>query len=77
MSSIQWICKSSGVLRFAKENYPETGPGQEYKEGIKAYGDGFIPALKIVDGAIAVPPGAGVGLADAKEILKGAELVKS
>lgn len=56
---------------------PKTGPWQEYKEGVKQYGEWFDPAVKIIDGAITVPKGPGVGIADPKEILKGAEVVKS
>lgn len=55
---------------------PKIGPWQEYKEGVKQYGDWFNPALRIIDGAITVPTGPGVGIADPKEILKGAEVVK-
>jgi L-alanine-DL-glutamate epimerase-like enolase superfamily enzyme len=64
------------MLHFASV-VPRIGPWQEYKEGIKTYGDWFKPALKIVDGAITVPQGAGVGLSDQKEILKNAEVIKS
>jgi hypothetical protein len=48
---------------------------QEYKEGIKPYGHWFVPALRIIDGAMTVPKGAGVGIAAPKEILQGAEVV--
>ena len=51
------------------------GPWQEYKEGLRQFGDWFNPPLRIIDGAITVPKGPGVGIADPKEILKGAELV--
>ena len=57
--------------------FPRIGPWQEYKEGIKTYGDWFKPALTIVDGAITVPQGAGVGLSDQKEIFKDAEVIRS
>ncbi len=53
------------------------GAWQEYKEGVKQYGDWFSPALKIIAGALTVPQGPGVGIADPKEILKGAEFVTS
>jgi L-alanine-DL-glutamate epimerase-like enolase superfamily enzyme len=56
---------------------PNIGPWQEYKEGVKQYGDWFSPALKIIDGALTVPQGPGVGIADPKEVLKGAEVVVS
>jgi L-alanine-DL-glutamate epimerase-like enolase superfamily enzyme len=54
---------------------PKIGPWQEYKKGVETYGKWFDPPLKIVDGAITVPTGPGVGIADPKEILKGATLV--
>ncbi len=54
---------------------PNIGPWQEYKQGVKEFGGWFDPALRIVDGAITVPKGPGLGLADPKEILKGAEIV--
>jgi len=53
----------------------DIGDWQEYKEGVKQFGDWFNPALKIIDGALTVPKGPGVGIADLQEILKGAELV--
>jgi len=54
---------------------PKIGPWQEYKQGVESYGKWFDPPLRIVDGAITVPQGPGVGLADPKELLKGATLV--
>src|SRR5215469_4041534 len=51
------------------------GPWQEYKKGVESYGKWFDPVLKIEDGAITIPQGPGVGLADPKELLKGATLV--
>ena len=54
----------------------DIGPWQEYKSGIKTYADWFNPPLKIIDGAITVPTGPGVGIADPREVLKKAELVK-
>ena len=51
---------------------PKIGPWQEYKKGVETYGQWFDPPLRIVDGAISVPKGPGLGLADPKEILKGA-----
>ncbi|HEX2477435.1 MAG TPA: mandelate racemase/muconate lactonizing enzyme family protein [Lacipirellulaceae bacterium] len=53
------------------------GPWQEYKQGVETYGQWFDPPLRIVDGAISIPEGPGVGIADAKEVLKGAVLVKN
>jgi L-alanine-DL-glutamate epimerase-like enolase superfamily enzyme len=55
---------------------PKIGPWQEYKEGVKAYGDWFNPPLRILDGALTVPQGPGVGIADPKEVLKAAEVMK-
>jgi L-alanine-DL-glutamate epimerase-like enolase superfamily enzyme len=55
---------------------PKIGPWQEYKSGVETYGKWFDPPLRTVDSAINVPKGIGVGLADPKEILKGADLVK-
>jgi L-alanine-DL-glutamate epimerase-like enolase superfamily enzyme len=62
------------MLHFAS-CVPNIGPWQEYKEGVKGYGDWFSPALRIADGAISVPRGPGVGIADPKEILKGTQVV--
>lgn len=56
---------------------PKIGPWQEYKAGVKQYGDWFNPAVRIIDGAITVPTGPGVGISDPKEVLKGAEVVKA
>jgi L-alanine-DL-glutamate epimerase-like enolase superfamily enzyme len=55
---------------------PKIGPWQEYKKGVETYGQWFDPPLKIVDGAITIPQGPGVGIADPKEILKGATVVQ-
>jgi len=55
---------------------PKIGPWQEYKKGVETYGQWFNPPLRIVDGAITVPKGPGLGLADAREILKGATPVQ-
>jgi L-alanine-DL-glutamate epimerase-like enolase superfamily enzyme len=62
------------MLHFAS-CVPKIGPWQEYKEGVNQYGDRFNPPLRIVDGAITVPKGSGVGIADPNEVLKGAEVV--
>jgi L-alanine-DL-glutamate epimerase-like enolase superfamily enzyme len=51
---------------------PKIGPWQEYKKGVETYGKWFDPPLKIVDGALTVPKGPGVGIADVKEPLKDA-----
>jgi L-alanine-DL-glutamate epimerase-like enolase superfamily enzyme len=55
---------------------PKIGPWQEYKKGVETYGQWFNPPLRIVDGAISVPQGPGLGLAEAGEILKGATPVQ-
>jgi L-alanine-DL-glutamate epimerase-like enolase superfamily enzyme len=55
---------------------PNIGPWQEYKQGVETYGQWFNPPLRINDGALDMPQGAGVGIADPKEILRGAEVVK-
>jgi L-alanine-DL-glutamate epimerase-like enolase superfamily enzyme len=52
------------------------GPMQEYKKGVETVGKWFDPPLKIVDGAISIPKGPGMGIADPKEILKGATVVQ-
>lgn len=51
------------------------GPWQEYKRSVETYGHWFDPPLQIIDGAITVPQGPGVGIAEPKEILKGAEAI--
>ena len=55
---------------------PKIGPWQEYKQGVDTFGKWFDPPLQIVDGAITIPKGPGVGIADPKEILKDAVVVK-
>jgi L-alanine-DL-glutamate epimerase-like enolase superfamily enzyme len=54
---------------------PKIGPWQEYKSGVETYGKWFDPPLRCTDSAINIPKSPGVGLADPKEILKGATLV--
>lgn len=75
-------CHISGGFGFVYMTHfcavtPDIGPWQEYKEGVKTYGEWFSPALKIVDGAITAPTGPGVGVSDWGPILKEAEVVKS
>ena len=62
------------LLHFAACT-PKIGPWQEYKKGVETYGKWFDPPLRLIDGALTVPKGSGVGIADAKELLKGATLV--
>jgi L-alanine-DL-glutamate epimerase-like enolase superfamily enzyme len=64
------------LLHFAS-CVPNIGPWQEYKEGVKQYGDWFNPPLRILDGALTVPQGPGVGIAEPNEVLKDAALVRS
>ncbi|MBI3877971.1 MAG: mandelate racemase/muconate lactonizing enzyme family protein [Verrucomicrobia bacterium] len=54
---------------------PKIGPWQEYKQGVDTYGKWFNPPLKITDGALSIPQGPGVGIAEPSEVLKGAEVV--
>ena len=54
---------------------PRIGPWQEYKKGVETYGKWFDPPLRIVDGALTVPKGRGVGIADPVELLKGATVI--
>lgn len=78
MSTIPHISGGFGfvyMLHFAA-CVKDIGGWQEYKDGVKAYGSWFSPALKIVDGALTVPTGSGVGIADPDEVLKGAEVLK-
>jgi L-alanine-DL-glutamate epimerase-like enolase superfamily enzyme len=56
---------------------PNIGPWQEYKLGIDTYGKWFDPPLRIVDGALTVPTGPGVGIVDPSEVLTRAEVVES
>ncbi|HEY2883179.1 MAG TPA: mandelate racemase/muconate lactonizing enzyme family protein [Pirellulales bacterium] len=51
-------------------------PWQEYKSGLETYGKWFDPPLKATDSTINVPTGPGLGLADPKELLKGATVLK-
>jgi L-alanine-DL-glutamate epimerase-like enolase superfamily enzyme len=62
------------TLHFASCT-PNIGPWQEYKKGVESYGQWFDPPLRIVDGALTIPKGPGLGLADPKAILKDATVV--
>jgi L-alanine-DL-glutamate epimerase-like enolase superfamily enzyme len=64
------------MLHFASVT-PDIGPWQEYKLGVERYGKWFEPPLQISDGAISLPIGAGVGIAEPADVLKGAVLVES
>jgi L-alanine-DL-glutamate epimerase-like enolase superfamily enzyme len=56
---------------------PDIGPWQEYKLGVETYGQWFDPPLRNIDGALTVPSGPGVGIADPSDVLKDTELVRS
>jgi L-alanine-DL-glutamate epimerase-like enolase superfamily enzyme len=56
---------------------PDIGPWQEYKLGVETYGHWFDPPLRAVDGALNVPTGPGVGIADPPALLRDAKPVKS
>lgn len=62
------------MLHFASY-IPDIGLYQEYKEGTDSYGRWFDPPLRIRDGAISVPKGPGVGIANPGDLVKGAEKV--
>ena len=63
------------VLAAFRGRTPNIGPWQEYKQGVETYGKWFDPPLNIVDGALSIPTGPGVGIVDPKEVLKGATAV--
>jgi L-alanine-DL-glutamate epimerase-like enolase superfamily enzyme len=63
------------MLHFASCT-PDIGAYQEYKRGIEKYGHLFDPPLTAADGKMSVPSGPGVGIADATELIKGAELIQ-
>jgi L-alanine-DL-glutamate epimerase-like enolase superfamily enzyme len=58
------------MLHFAS-CVPDIGRYQEYKLGRETY-DWFDPPLKVKDGKMTVPAGAGVGIKDVSDVLKGA-----
>ncbi len=62
------------MLHFASFT-PEIGRYQEYKKGVEKYAGLFDPPLKIIDGAISVPDGPGVGISDIAGLLKGSKPV--
>jgi L-alanine-DL-glutamate epimerase-like enolase superfamily enzyme len=63
------------MLHFASCT-PHIGPYQEYKQKIETYRNWFDPPLKIQRGAIAVPQGAGVGIANLRDFLRDAKPAK-
>jgi L-alanine-DL-glutamate epimerase-like enolase superfamily enzyme len=63
------------MLHFASF-IQDVGQFQEYKQGIEAYNDWLISPLTIKDGAISIPEGPGVGIADLKHLLKGAKPIR-
>jgi L-alanine-DL-glutamate epimerase-like enolase superfamily enzyme len=60
------------MLHFASCT-SDIGRYQEYKQGLKAYGDWFDPPLKINNGMLTVPQGPGVGIASLRDLLKEAK----
>lgn len=62
------------MLHFASLT-PDIGRYQEYKQEIENYRDWFDPPLGIKDGALIVPKGPGVGIANLGDVLKGAKRV--
>jgi L-alanine-DL-glutamate epimerase-like enolase superfamily enzyme len=63
------------MLHFASCT-PHIGPYQEYKQGIETYRNWFDPPLKTERGAITVPQGAGVGIANLRDFLRDAKPAK-
>ena len=51
------------------------GRWQEYKQGVETYSQWFDPPLRIIDGALTIPRGAGAGFAEPRQLLKGASVV--
>jgi len=64
------------MLHFASYTR-DIGLYQEYKRNIERYRDWFDPPLEIGDGALMVPRGPGVGIANIADVLEGAEPVES
>jgi L-alanine-DL-glutamate epimerase-like enolase superfamily enzyme len=62
------------MLQFAAAT-PNLAPYQEYKLGAERYGGWFDPPIRIQDGQMAVPSGAGVGIRDLPALLKDARPV--
>jgi len=62
------------MLHFASYTR-DIGVFQEYKRNIEKYQDWFEPSLTIKDGALVVPSGPGVGIANPSDVLEGAEPV--
>jgi len=62
------------MLHFASCT-PDIGRYQEYKQEIENYRDWFDPPLAVKEGALVVPKGPGVGIADLRGLLKDAKRV--
>ncbi|MEK7996877.1 MAG: mandelate racemase/muconate lactonizing enzyme family protein, partial [Planctomycetota bacterium] len=60
------------MLHFASFT-PDIGRYQEYKQNIEKYNGWLSRPLEIKNGAMTVPQGPGVGIADLAEVLKGAK----
>jgi len=62
------------MLHFASY-IQDVGLYQEYKKGMEKYNNWLSSPLEIENGAITVPEGPGVGIANMEDLLKGAEPV--
>lgn len=62
------------MLHFASY-IKDVGLYQEYKKGIEKYNDWLNAPLEVENGAITIPEGPGVGIANMEDLLKGAEPV--
>ncbi|MDP6635779.1 MAG: mandelate racemase/muconate lactonizing enzyme family protein [Phycisphaerae bacterium] len=60
------------MLQFAS-CVPNIGAFQEYKGGVERTGQWYDPPLKLIDGAVTVPTGPGMGLASDAEVFKNAK----
>ena len=60
------------MLHFASFT-PDIGRFQEYKLGTERYATWFDPPLKVIDGAITVPTGPGVGITNPRDLLADAK----
>jgi len=64
------------MLHFASAT-PNIGAFQEYKGSVERTGKWYDPPLKLVDGAITVPTGPGLGLATEADIFRNPKPVRS
>ena len=54
---------------------PNIGAFQEFKGGLSTYGSWFDPPLRLKNGAVNVPTGAGLGIVEPAKLLEGAKKV--